>query len=193
MKRLLLILILTLSLQSWTKADDIKDIEIEGMSIGKSILEIMTKEEIESDMSQMYKSKKFSTVIYKKSDVYDSIQFSFLTSNKKFIIEDIEAKLIFKYNIKDCRIKQKEITESIENIVGNDTEYWPLKKQIRKSDPSGKSIMYAEAFVFDEDESMIQIYCTDWSEEFEKKEWHDELKVSIWSASFSKFLDIEAY
>ena len=105
----------------------------------------------------------------------------------------IEAKLIFKYNIKDCRIKQKEITKSIKDIVDNDTEYWPLEKQIRKSDPSGKSIMYAEAFVFDEDESMIQIYCTDWSEEFEAKRWHDELKVSIWSASFSKFLDTEAY
>ena len=39
MKRLLLILILTLSFQSLTKADDIRDFEIEGMSIGDSLLE----------------------------------------------------------------------------------------------------------------------------------------------------------
>ena len=39
MKRLLLILILTLNFQSWTKADDIRDLEIEGMSIGDSLLD----------------------------------------------------------------------------------------------------------------------------------------------------------
>ena len=39
MKRLLLILILTFSFQSWTKADDISDFEIEGMSIGDSLLD----------------------------------------------------------------------------------------------------------------------------------------------------------
>ena len=38
MKRLLLILILTFSFQTLTKADDIRDFEIEGMSIGDSLL-----------------------------------------------------------------------------------------------------------------------------------------------------------
>ena len=38
MKRLLLIFILTFSFQSWTKADDIRDFEIEGISIGDSLL-----------------------------------------------------------------------------------------------------------------------------------------------------------
>ena len=46
MKRLLLILILTLSFQSWTKADDIRDFEIEGISVGDSLLDYFTKEEI---------------------------------------------------------------------------------------------------------------------------------------------------
>ena len=182
-----------LSFQSWIKADDITDILIEGVSIDESLLKIMSKEEIESDMSQMYKSKKFSTVVYDKSNIYDLVQFSFLTNDKKFIIKDIEAKLIFKYDIESCLKKQKEVSQSIREVIGNDTEYWPMEKQVRKSDPSGKSIMYAEAFVFGNDESMVQIYCTDWSEEFEEKRWHDELKVSIWSSSFSKFLDTEAY
>ena len=35
MKRLLLILILTFSFQSWIKADDITNLEIEGISIGE--------------------------------------------------------------------------------------------------------------------------------------------------------------
>ena len=36
------VLILIFSLQSWTKADDIRDFEIEGMSIGDSALDYFT-------------------------------------------------------------------------------------------------------------------------------------------------------
>ena len=46
MKKLLLILILTLSFQSLAKADDISDFQIEGMSIGDSALDYFTKDEI---------------------------------------------------------------------------------------------------------------------------------------------------
>ena len=46
MKRLLLILILMLSFQTLTKANDIRDFEIEGMSVGDSLLDYVTKEEI---------------------------------------------------------------------------------------------------------------------------------------------------
>ena len=193
MKKLLGILVLGLFLITPSQADDISDIEIEGMSIGDSLLKIMSKDEIKSNMEQMYKSKKFSTVIYFKTEIYDSIQFSFLTNDDSFKIKDIEAKLIFKYDIKSCLKKQEEISKSIKEIIGNNTNYYPLEKQVRKGDPSGKSFMYAEAFVFNEDESMVQIYCTNWSKDFEKKNWHDELKVAIWSDSFSKFLETEAY
>ena len=46
MKRLILILILTFSFQSFSKADDIRDFEIEGMSIGDSLLGFYSKNEI---------------------------------------------------------------------------------------------------------------------------------------------------
>ena len=49
MKRLLLILILTFGFQSWTKADDIRDFEIEGMSIGDSLLDYFSEEEIKAE------------------------------------------------------------------------------------------------------------------------------------------------
>ena len=98
--------------------------------------------------------------------------------------------------IKYTKVKnflQLYISKSIKEIIGNNTNYYPLEKQVRRSDPSGKSFMYAEAFMFNKDESMVQIYCTDWSKDFEKKDWHDELKVSIWSDSFSKFLETDIY
>ena len=46
MKLFLSLLILIFGLQSWTNVDDIRDFEIEGMSIGDSLLDFMNKSEI---------------------------------------------------------------------------------------------------------------------------------------------------
>ena len=44
-------LVLIFSLQSWTKADDISEFEIEGMSIGDSLLDYFSKDEIKSNIN----------------------------------------------------------------------------------------------------------------------------------------------
>ena len=49
MKRLLLILILIFSFQSFTKADDVRDFEIEGMSIGDNLFDFISNEEFEDN------------------------------------------------------------------------------------------------------------------------------------------------
>ena len=193
MRILIIVFVSIFSFQFWAKANDISELEVEGISIGDSLLKIMSEEEIIDDMSTMYKNKKFSTVIYFGTETYDAIQFSFYTDDTNYIVYSIEAKLIFKHDIKSCLNKQKEITNAISEMIGSYTTYYPVEKQTRQSDPSGKSFMYPEAFVFKEDDSMVQIYCTDWSEDFENKNWHDELKVSIWSDDFSNFLEHEAY
>ena len=41
-KYLVIVALLTLYLQSWTKADDIRDFEIEGVGIGESLLDHLT-------------------------------------------------------------------------------------------------------------------------------------------------------
>ena len=59
MRAFITIFILIFSLQSWTNADDIRDFEIEGMSIGDSLLDYFTKSEIKkSPKSKQYKNKK---------------------------------------------------------------------------------------------------------------------------------------
>ena len=60
MKRLLLILVLTLSFQTWAKADDISDFEIEGISIGDSLLDFASEEKIKSIKARdQYPNDKF--------------------------------------------------------------------------------------------------------------------------------------
>ena len=52
------ILILIFSLQSLAKADDVGELEIEGFSIGDSLLEYFSLDEIKSNSIADYKSKK---------------------------------------------------------------------------------------------------------------------------------------
>ena len=71
MKRFLLIFFLTFSFEILVKADDIRDFEIEGLSLGDSALEIQNKDAIEEQKKlpdAFYpKSKRFFTVSFGKS------------------------------------------------------------------------------------------------------------------------------
>ena len=54
MKKLLAILILIFTLQTPSQADDIQDFQIEGISIGDSLLDYMTKDEIKQNTLQLH-------------------------------------------------------------------------------------------------------------------------------------------
>ena len=46
MRVFLSVIIIIFNLQSWTKADDIRDFQIEGMSVGDSLLDYLSEQEI---------------------------------------------------------------------------------------------------------------------------------------------------
>ena len=54
------VLFLIFSLQSWAKADDISDFEIEGMSVGDSALDYFSEEFLLSSKSYSWDNKKFA-------------------------------------------------------------------------------------------------------------------------------------
>ena len=72
MKIFLIVLILIFGHQSLTRADDISDFEIENLSIGDPLINYMTKNEITSDFSFVYKDKSFATIFYNKKTQYSS-------------------------------------------------------------------------------------------------------------------------
>ena len=60
-------LVLIFSLQSWTKADDIRDFQIEGMSIGDSALNYFTNKDIKKAINEKItypNSQKFSMLTF---------------------------------------------------------------------------------------------------------------------------------
>ena len=110
MKRLLVIIILTLSFQSSSKADDIRDFEIEGISVGDSLLKIFTENEILSNIIDYgYKSDKFTIFEIdspSKFENYESLQVAFLKKDKNFIIYKISAVIFYDNKIDQCEKKR---------------------------------------------------------------------------------------
>ena len=103
MKKILLILILILSFQSWTNADDVRDFEIEGMSIGDSLLNYFSVEEMKSLSRAEYKSKKYARIILTSSnlDIYDDIDFYFRTNDKKYSMKAVVGGLYYE-DLDEC-------------------------------------------------------------------------------------------
>ena len=57
MRIFLIVILLVFSFQSWTKADDIRDFEIEGISIGDSVLEYFSEKKIKENTWDYFKNK----------------------------------------------------------------------------------------------------------------------------------------
>ena len=191
MKKILLILIITFSLQSWTKADDIRDFEIEGMSIGYSLLDNFIEREIKENIEDYYdnsKIKKFYAVeIYKhkKFEVYDSVQFSLKTNDKDYIIYHIVGIVFYENNINRCYKKQKEVVKELTFLFKNAIK---LEDNIKHSaDDTGKSKIKEVNFWFKSGD-VAAADCYDWSDEIG---WVDHLRVGMLSDEFNTWLNEE--
>ena len=82
MKKLLLIFILATSFQTLVKANDIRDFEIEGISVGDSLLNFFSKKEINDNLKEVnYTSDSYLLFeIYKADhqlDQYDALMIHF--------------------------------------------------------------------------------------------------------------------
>ena len=78
-------------------ADDISNFEIEGISIGDSLLNFVSKKSIDNQKPFIYpKSNKFKEYkVDKKLSLYDMITVSVKASDDKYIIYSMMADLMF--------------------------------------------------------------------------------------------------
>jgi len=165
MKVFIAVLVLIFSLQSWTKADDIRDFEIEGMSIGDSLLDFYTKDEIEKNTKDYYSNKtNFPFVAveienHKSFKQYHGVQFHIKKNDKNYKIYAIGG---YDYCINDinvCYNTAEKIEKDFLNIFKNlEIERVQLKHD---ADKTGKSTVKRTIFYtknFDE----IQINVFDW-------------------------------
>jgi len=191
MKRLLLILILTFSLQSLTKADDIKDFEIEGMSVGDSLLNFYSEDEIlKANKDFATKSKKFYRINFmiNDSDNYDAIAFYIKTNDKSYIVYSLEGFKFVKYV--SCKKIQKKIANELKAFFPNAKAHdYETKHNL---DLESDSIFYSFDFNL-KNGNVARVICTNWSKKMEDNNYTDSLSVYLYNLEFKNWLSNEAY
>tara|TARA_B100001250_G_C19505592_1_gene659372 strand:- start:102 stop:671 length:570 start_codon:yes stop_codon:yes gene_type:complete len=176
MRIFIAVVVFIFSLQFLTKADDIRDFQIEGMSIGDNLLDYYSKVEIKSNEKKYYKKKDYIPVWIKNSNFkdYDGVQFHYQKIQTDYIIVGIEGIIFYKDNMEDCYKKMNEIDKIFMNSFSS------LKRKdygITKhpGDKSGKSTAKDIVYFFNSEDAMY-VKCFDWSK---KMGFGDNLRVGL--------------
>ena len=194
MRKFLAALIFIFSQESFTKADDISDFQIDGMTPGESLLKHFNKSDIKEALrnATFYpKSKKMKVILLypNKESNYDEYDFHILNNDPKFIIQSVKGRL--KMSIKECLDKKKVVVNQIENILPK------AKKENYINDYNnayGKSRAHLTDFVYIE--VSVRVWCADWDSDNKtviNNKWTDELNVGINPKNFLYFINNEAY
>ena len=194
MKKLLAILILIFTFHTPSWADDIRDFQIEGMSIGDSALDFFDKSEITKNY--LFPNKKFASFAgYGKNfKTYDGFQIFFYDDDENYIIHYLAGKILYDNNaMEKCYDRMYKIVEDIKKILPN-VDFNDEEKRKHPADKSGKSTGKQTFFNFN-DGSELAVSCMDWSLEMQKDGSHsDNLAVNARSVEYAKWLNSdEAY
>ena len=194
MRVFIAVLVLVFSLQSWTKADDIRDFQIEGMSIGDSLLDYFSNEEIKKNiLKQNYKVNTYNTVQFNflpSFETYDGLHIFIKRNDTKFIIYSINAMLDFSNDIKGCKKQKDYIVEELSKLFNNAAKTDTNKEH--DQDKSGESKTFSTYFYINPEYkySGVSVECYDWSN---KMGFRDQLRVSISTNEFETWLNTKAY
>ena len=200
MKKLSTYLFLILfSFQTSSWADDIRDFQIEGMSVGDSLLEYFSEEKIRKQISPtLFTSKKYIKILFdvRYDDVdflkiYQVIGFYVKANDKKYTIASINAMNSYRKKIEACLKDKDKIFEEISGLFEN-AEIFKNVKRDHPSDPTGESKIYGHYFEF-KSGAAGKVTCVDFSKKFEEKKYEDHLRVTIGQNDYTDWLMNEAY
>ena len=182
MKIFLSILIIIFSFQSSTNADDIRDFEIEGISIGDSALDYFSNNELKKSTDESATDRKYIVKSFFNREwiLYEAIQISYKNSDKNKIIVGIGGVIDFPDNINSCKSEMYKISSELSKLFPN-----AIKKDWGKYKmPTNEGHYFPITFDF-KNLSRAMVSCQDWNKETGIT---DNLKVSLFSADYSEYL-----
>ena len=177
-----------LSFQSLTKADDIRDFEIEGISLGDSLLNFFDQNKIISSKRNFYNDDKFLVSLLPTLDndtMYEYIQVHYKRDDKSFFVYGIDG--LIDVDIQECLIMQKKIVNEISSMFSKLKMKGPFTYK-HSADATGKSTTTHYEWQFDK--ANIEVVCYDFVKPIK---YPDGLNVAIVSNELQKWLDNEAY
>lgn len=187
-KKYLIVIIISIYNINCSIAEDLKDFEIEGVSIGQSLLDYASIEEINSiDAKFDYKSDEFITYRFEKIhklEQYDKLNVSVKKNDKNYKIVGVSGIYYYK-NLDECNSLKKEIQSYIIkefNIVQSQPTEYPSSY-----DDTGKSMIYGIQNYLKPhpDLESININCYDFTKE---SMMEPNLKVSVYTHDFMNFI-----
>ena len=183
MKKLLGILIVVFFLCSTSFAEDVSKLEIEGISIGDSLLDHISKQEIITEIeinkiAYNHLTDDFGEVyLFGNFDIYERLSFFVKPKDRSYSIYFIKGSISYDDNVERCYAKQKEIAKEFSLLYKNVTKREETLKF--EFDPTGKSTTHNIKFVFDSGD-YIAVNCTKYEKNLKiKHKWLDSLQVAI--------------
>ena len=175
--------------------DNIKDFEIEAISIGDSLLTYYKEDEINKNYYPESNKFYYSWFAIDDSKKYSEIQVIMKDNDKKFIVHGLRAGKMYPDKIDECLKKKKEIINELIELVNKKKidsymHYYDNSRLNIGLDVEFKSESksHISDINFDSGDKM-RIWCDDWSDEVSKKRnWPDALNVNLTSKSFDDWL-----
>ena len=203
MKKLLILLFSIFFLSSTAViADDIFDFSIEGISIGDSLLDYMTEEEILKEIEEnkdgyyyLNEPKKYLEIyIWNDFSIYDMVSVFiknnsnvYLTNkNEEYKILSIRGGIAYDDDLEGCVQKRNEIAEDFSEMLFN-AEKWDTIFP-KSDDPSGRSTI--DMVNFELERNLVQLACTDYEKTFKiKNNIVDSLSVILRPKEIRRWLN----
>jgi len=169
MKKILGIAVLSLFLSTSAYTYDIKDFQIENISIGDSALDYFTESQIENGELDWfnYSYKEYATSLLPGKGIYDWFKISYNSHDDNFIIEGLVGIVVKKkYDHNKCNKELDtaalDISELFKNTKQGKKQLYKIvynpRKIFQEPDPSGKSTATSISFDF-KDEGKIILSC----------------------------------
>lgn len=197
MRIIIIIITFFINVQSLSKADNISEFEIEGMSVGDSLNDHFSKKKINESEVDWYKDlEKNRYISYafdsKKFQTYDFVDIWVKYNDKDLKIDTMAGVLYFGdnkalKNLDDCYKNQKNISDELLIVFKNAQKVGPSKRIFYEADPSGKS-SYTDIYLDLDEKYQVVIACYDWSDEFLGIK-EDHLYIAIRSKELSFWLN----
>ena len=190
MKKLLVLLFSLFFLSSTSVfADDIYDLQIEGISIGDSLLDYFSEKKIQDHIKKNYyknSDTKFVPVEFWNENLkkYDVLSAYFKANDKTYTIYRVSGAILFDGNISDCYFEKNKIDNELNLLFGNDLRF-DSGRQFHFADETNQSTYDRVDYEFPSGNS-IAIICYDWSE---AKGYNDHLSVGIETKEFASWLN----
>ena len=203
MKKIFFLIILILSFQTLSLADNIRYFQIEGMKIGDSALDYFSESQLEDNEQgwHNYTYKEYSSSFVPGKGIYSWFLVSYKNDDDNFIIEGLVGGLEkSNYDNKECNNKLDavalNISELFKNTVQEEKKSYKLTADAARTYPfTGKSTVTSLSFNF-LDGAKIILACYNMDKETKENDsfltsilkQNDSFRIEVRSSAFVNYL-----